>query len=303
MEGFIAIKPNSHYALGDFDDTQYYFNKSLRIHRKIGNKRALAYTLLDIGYIVINNNADSALILGNEALMLAKETSGIEEIASAYGLLYSAYKKLEDLSNALKMHELFTIAENRLDSARGEQKVLNIIHKDLVLKELSKSKLRHGVELEKQEVIHIKEKYLLIGSALLLLTIVILYTIWRGGLYVHEKSRLLDQINALKDKKMISKIGVSEEIEHRKISKDSLMKQFGIKLNATDLAIIEELYKNPLISNLQLAEKVSRSLEGVSSSLRKMYSDFNIQEKSNKKLALIKEVLRYLDLMKNAEKD
>ena len=52
------------------------------------------------------------------------------------------------------------------------------------------------------------------------------------------------------------------------------------------------VFKDPLIVNKAIAQKVNLSLEGTSSSLRKMYRLFDLSDTKNKKLSLIMEVAR-----------
>ncbi|MEZ4987811.1 MAG: AsnC family protein [Saprospiraceae bacterium] len=53
------------------------------------------------------------------------------------------------------------------------------------------------------------------------------------------------------------------------------------------------LSHNPSISNKEIANEVNLSVEGVSSSLRRMYSTFGIgSASSNKKVALLLEAIR-----------
>jgi DNA-binding MarR family transcriptional regulator len=62
-------------------------------------------------------------------------------------------------------------------------------------------------------------------------------------------------------------------------------------LNESDWAIMKALYDNPAISNKVLADQISLSVEGAKSSLKKMYSLFEIPLSRNMKLALILKVI------------
>ena len=58
--------------------------------------------------------------------------------------------------------------------------------------------------------------------------------------------------------------------------------------------ILKLLFENPSISNKEIANEVSLSLEGVSSSLRRMYAAFDIKTPGNKKVELILKVMQIL---------
>lgn len=64
------------------------------------------------------------------------------------------------------------------------------------------------------------------------------------------------------------------------------------KINDTDKQILECIHRNPLISNQEIADQVNRSLEGVSSSLRKMYRQYDIPPGKNRKLDLVETLIR-----------
>lgn len=59
------------------------------------------------------------------------------------------------------------------------------------------------------------------------------------------------------------------------------------KLNETDWSILEQLFDDASLTNPELARRVSRSREGVSSSLRKMYRLFDLPDSGNKRISLI----------------
>ena len=59
------------------------------------------------------------------------------------------------------------------------------------------------------------------------------------------------------------------------------------KLNDTDWNVLNILLKEPDISNKELAEKAFMSVDGIGSSLRRMYLYFDIKESKYKKIALI----------------
>ena len=56
--------------------------------------------------------------------------------------------------------------------------------------------------------------------------------------------------------------------------------------------ILNLILNKPSISNKEIAAEVSLSVEGVSSSLRRMYQAFEINSSSNKKITLIMKATR-----------
>ena len=88
----------------------------------------------------------------------------------------------------------------------------------------------------------------------------------------------------LKAKSILLKIDLTnkEKIEHA----------INRKLNETDWKVLNLLLENPVITNKEIAEKVFMSVDGIGSSLRRMYEYFNIKESKYKKISLLLEGIK-----------
>lgn len=100
------------------------------------------------------------------------------------------------------------------------------------------------------------------------------------------------QIAALK-KEESSNESFENILEQKVVQMDKVLleKHVQANLNESDWAIIQVIYENPAISNKVLAERITLSVEGTKSSLKKMYSLFEIPSSRNMKLALILKVI------------
>ena len=67
------------------------------------------------------------------------------------------------------------------------------------------------------------------------------------------------------------------------VESDDFLKEASInkKLNDTDWNVLNILQKEPDISNKELSEKAFMSVDGIGSSLRRMYIYFDIKESNN----------------------
>ena len=103
----------------------------------------------------------------------------------------------------------------------------------------------------------------------------------------HERDLLLQQISDLKMRGVA--LSVSEPGNRKALELDKLKieKVIESKLGESAWMILNLIFEDPSISNKEIAENVSLSIEGVSSSLRRMYTIFDITTSSNKKIALI----------------
>ncbi|MFK8009564.1 MAG: winged helix-turn-helix domain-containing protein [Saprospiraceae bacterium] len=108
-----------------------------------------------------------------------------------------------------------------------------------------------------------------------------------------KEGKLLDEIESLK--KRLSVQSVSFPVHDKKefsLNKNKLEKAINSRLGESSWIILNLIFKNPSISNKEIAKEVSLSLEGVSSSLRRMYQAFEISNSSNKKITLIMKATR-----------
>ena len=81
------------------------------------------------------------------------------------------------------------------------------------------------------------------------------------------------------------------------LNQERIQESINRKLNKTDWSVLNVLLDNPEVSNKEIAEKVFLSIDGVGSSLRRMYVFFVIKETKYKKVLLIK---RAIEISKDA---
>ena len=108
-----------------------------------------------------------------------------------------------------------------------------------------------------------------------------------------EREKLLKQIKSLK-KKLLTQ-SVAAPVGDKKIltlNKEKIEKAINNRLGESSWMILNLIFNNPSIGNKEIAEEISLSLEGVSSSLRRMYQAFEINSSSNKKITLIMKATR-----------
>ena len=99
---------------------------------------------------------------------------------------------------------------------------------------------------------------------------------------------LLDEIKLLK-RTNITSISNSNEFELSKAKIDNYLIR---GLNEKDWNILLVLLENPVSMNTEIAEKVFLSLDGVGSSLKRMYDYFEIEETKYKKIALLRKAIK-----------
>lgn len=162
--------------------------------------------------------------------------------------------------------------------------------------EYEKKLLEYRVAYEKQLVEHQRrnwrERFAFLGGAALLVLSFGLYLRKIRNRNAAERKKLLRKIELLEKRVAAQSVSSSEKREEHTLDKAKIEKAINAKLGESAWAILNLISENPSISNKQIAKEVSLSLEGVSSSLRRMYAAFHIKSSSNKKILLIMEAVR-----------
>ena len=98
-----------------------------------------------------------------------------------------------------------------------------------------------------------------------------------------EDKKLLEEIKFLKE----NKVNAILDSNKFKLSKQKIDSHLNRVLNETDWRVLLILLDNPMVLNKEIAEKSNMSIDGIGSSLRRMYDYFEINQTKYKKVALI----------------
>ncbi len=265
-----------------------FTNTSLAINYEIDNNSKIiealilkSYLLLDSKPIVAKNQAEETLGLIN------LETSN-EIKADLYKLLYLCYKSNNQSGKALSMIEKHTVYK---DSFQLEK------NKILIVKETIKSeyenKLQESKAINEKESAIVKLTYTyriyFVVSLTIVLVILFVYLLRVKNLKTRkELDSLLLEINTLKRKEKLNLLVDSSNFE---LNQERIQESINRKLNKTDWSVLNVLLDNPEVSNKEISEKVFLSIDGIGSSLRRMYVFFAIKETKYKKVLLIKKAI------------
>ena len=104
-----------------------------------------------------------------------------------------------------------------------------------------------------------------------------------------KRELLLNEIERLKSNTSREIIVDSNKFE---LNIEKIEHAINRKLNVTDWKVLKILLENPVITNKEIAEKVFMSVDGIGSSLRRMYEYFNIKESKYKKISLLLEGIK-----------
>ncbi|MDG1219430.1 MAG: tetratricopeptide repeat protein [Flavobacteriaceae bacterium] len=282
------LMAKSYNQINDEIKSSENVEKSLQISYELNNNSKIIKALLLKFNIIYNSNPLKALEGAENILKLITKQTSNETKVELYELLYKCYKYNNQADLALlmieeksKCNDIIQLENNRI----------------FIIKQTIKNDYQHQLEINNE--IKNNEKDILkktfteriIGAVVLMLIIFTLLIIsHRRKNLINMKSleNLLIEIDALKRKE---KINLIIESKNYSLNKNKIESFINKKLNKTDWEVLNILLENPEITNKAISDLAFLSIDGIGSSLRRMYVYFDITETNYKKVVLIKKAI------------
>jgi len=265
-----------------------YTDKAVAINYELDNNSKIIESQILKSYLLLDIKPNLAKNLAKESLQLLKPETSNQTKAGLYKLLYECYKGANQPRKALSMFEKYTVFK---DSFQLEK------NKILIIKETIKSeyeqKLQQNKAINEKENAIVKLTYTykiyFVISITILLVILFVYVFRTKNIKTRkELDALLLEINTLKRKEQLNIMVNASDFE---LNKEKIQSSINRKLNKTDWSVLNVLLQNPEASNKQIAEEVFLSIDGIGSSLRRMYQFFDLKQTKYKKVLLIKRAI------------
>jgi len=280
----------SYHKLSQPEKAFDYIEKSLVIDYEIKNtSRIIQRLTLKANLIYESNQIDEAKKQAEEILKLVQPETLNHVKADLYNLLYKCYKAKRDYTLALSMYEQYGIYS---DSVQIEKNNIVII-REAIQNEYDRKLYENSLESEKEKaalkVLQLKRTFAIVIISTLFIFCVVFY--FRSKIKKNQLKRnlLLDKIEELKSKANNNLLVDSNKFE---LNKEKIELAINRNLNETDWKVLNLLLDDPVITNKEIAEKVFMSVDGIGSSLRRMYEYFNIKESKYKKISLLLEGIK-----------
>ncbi len=264
------------------------FRKSNKIHSKLKDKKGIANSWIHIARTHLESNSDSSILYAQKAINLTQNTDYIAETKDAFEILYFALEKTSRYKESLEAHKYY---QNLEDSILNTEDIKSILSVENQYKHKNSSPLA----VEAQYISTIRSNYSFLWLSLItlgLIGLVLFLARRRVNQLKSEKNKLYTTINSLKEKLSTKTISTISDADSNTLNKSKIEQAIQSKIGDSSWAILQLLLANPSLSNKEIAKEIFLSLEGVSSSLRRMYVKFNIRSKSNKKIALLRKAVR-----------
>ena len=288
---------NVYKSLGDYSKALEYQNRSLAIANEVGSKIGIAKSLNNMGLIYTAQKSDvKAIQYSSEALTAAQEIGALLEIRAAASNLHQAYKHNGNHKRSLDMYELYIDMRDSIVNMEVQKEVIRQEFKY----NYEKQAITDSIEFANQRELEIltleakqdKERYAWLSGITLLLIFFGVYFRIRMIKRQAEREVLLQEIKLLKAEKHIDLTKAISNNGDSQLDKEKIETAINNPLNPSDWKILNALYQNPAIGNKEIADVVSLSIEGVRSSLKKMYSFFVIEKTANQRVVLVLEAAK-----------
>ena len=265
-----------------------FTNKALAINYELDNNSKIIEAQILKSYLLLDTKPTQAKNLSEKSLQLTKPETSNQIKADLYKLLYECYKKSNQTNRALSMIEKHTIFR---DSFQLEKNKILIIKETIKSQYEQKLQQNKAINEKKNAIVKLTYTYRIyfVVSLTIVLVILFVYLLRMKNLKTRkELDSLLLEINTLKRKEKLNLLVDSSNFE---LNQERIHKSIRRKLNKTDWGVLNVLLDNPEVSNKEISEKVFLSIDGIGSSLRRMYVFFAIKETKYKKVLLIKRAI------------
>lgn len=288
--------PEYYYHLADFyknndkiQDAGILIEEGIKLLDKTGNlDKIISFKLLK-AQLILDTEPALAFQLSQEIkdpILNGNKKSYKSEL---FKLLYNCYLKQNKLKLAIQMNENYLLYADSILIDKNTTTIISEALKTDYNAKILKNQLEASKKEAQLKLNHLKFVYSLIVTGVLIILILFIYFRYRIKKNQEKRDLLINEIEKLKQKTNTELIVVPNAY---KLNRDKIEDSINRKLNETDWMVLTILLEDPTISNKEIADKASMSIDGISSSLRRMYEYFEIKESKYKKISLLLEAVK-----------
>ena len=284
-----SVLARIHLKLNQLEKANDYANKNLALNKELDIKSGIINAEITIAKIYFETDVDEALKRGKSILVNLPADTFKEFKRDLYELLYKCYKSQNKYDLSLKMYENYTVYNDSIQQEKNNFAVVSeAVKNDFELK-VYENKLENENEKTALKVSQRKRTFAITIASTLLIFCVVFY--FRSKMKKDQAKRdvLLDEIEKLKNNADKGLIVDSNKFE---LVREKIEHSINRNLNETDWKVLNLLLDDPVITNKEIAEKAFMSVDGIGSSLRRMYEYFEIKESKYKKISLLLEAIK-----------
>lgn len=283
-----------HLELGDLRIAEDYFIRARDLAEQTNQPSIIAGSQLGLARLRKYTNPDEAIQLAKSALLIEQELKNLHEQANVYELLSEVYEAKGEFESALAMQKEWIALNDSIFSDKNQRAIYQIEAQYEYEKKKLEDQLVYEQEIAEQKLGAQRRFSLLIGCFVLCVIVFLVLFWYRQIRSEQERRSFLHEIELLRERVAVQSVTNADTREELTLNKAKLEDYLGGNLGDSSWMILNILFEDPSVTNKAIAEKVHLSLEGVSSSLRRMYKAFDVSSESNrnKKVALITKVVQ-----------
>jgi hypothetical protein len=288
-EGFCDLA-RIYLKLNNYKNAEKQAVISINLNSRLNNPEGLLEAKIVKAQIAYFNNPALSCKMAEPLLKEVHLYENKEIKKDLYYLLYQCYKQNGQGNKALFMHENYARVSDSINQQIYQYKILEeAIHRNHEVR-INKM-LAQNRQKEDAAKINQLRLLLFIGLASVL---VVSISGWMFILFRRKSKAKLHDL--LKEIDLLKKTTQNELLVQKHIpSLDRLKIEEAIsrRLNETDWLVLNILFNDPVASNKTIADRANLSVDGIGSSLRRMYDFFEIGDSKYKKISLITMAIKH----------
>ena len=280
--------------LNEVEAADIFATKSLELNQQLNTKSGILSSKVLKAQIQYANDKDKGVMAMDSLMNQVSKSADFEIKKLVYEFLYNAYKHQEKWEPSLIMHELLLVYSDSLEQIRNSFKVVREAVQNEYEAKLVQSQIEHEQENAILKVRQVKRTAFMIVFFTIVILIVLGFFFLRNKKSSQQRNRLLEEIKFLKNQNL-SVVSLDKFV----LNKEKIDCYINRVLNKTDWTILQILLDNPIAMNKEISEKSMLSVDGVGSSLRRMYDYFEIRDTKYKKIALLNKAIKISESIQN----
>ncbi len=287
--GCYSLLAKIHLELNQLEEANVYAKKNLYLNKELDIESGVLESKIIIAQITYKINIDSATKKGKLILTHLPNKTSKELKKELYELLYKCSKSQNNLGLSLKMHELFKLYQDSIQIEKNSYAVIRETVKTDYELRIAENKLESQKRKAELEVKQLKRTFGIISISSIIISLLIFFLFSMSKKNKKRRNQLLEEIKKLKRNTNNELVLDSNKFD---LSREKIELKLDRKLNETDWKVLNLLLDDPSITNKEIAERAFLSLDGIGSTLRRMYEYFEIKESKYKKILLLLEAIK-----------
>jgi tetratricopeptide (TPR) repeat protein len=277
-----------HKELNNDSQALNYLKKCIELNSLLGVKENELEAKLLLAELIADKDPRKALNMAISMKSSIDNEHDILLLRDLYSLLHTCYKKIGAIAFALESHEMYARYNDSVQKEiNGFHTIRTAYEKDTKLL-LDNLQLKTEQEKKDLQIKQLKQVIGLIFFSLLIISVSLYYIYAIRKKNLNERESLLKEIAKLKlNEKKSLVVNSKDFMFHRELIEQTINR----RLNETDWKVLHILLEDATYSNREIAEKVSMSIDGIGSSLKRMYLYFDVKETKYRKIALLHTVM------------